>query len=158
MKLVTPLNESGPGVAIIVVGANPLYRKGLELVLNGQPRSKGESSFFLHGCSTVEDFEADLSDLSEPQQQSVIILLLDEGGEPASTIKNIDTLKKVNPLSKIIVISNSTNVDYINRCIEKGVHAYIPWDISDGCPEGCPRSNGWDAALVLRSNHVCSRL
>ena len=131
MKLVIPIEETRRRFAIILAGANPLYQKALKLILNDQPRSKGEASFFLHGCSTVEDFETDLSDLSEPQRQSVIIFLLDEGGEPASTIKNIDALKKVNPSSKIIVISNCKNVEYINRCIEKGINAYILSDISE---------------------------
>jgi DNA-binding NarL/FixJ family response regulator len=132
VQLEIPPEESLRGFSIIfLVGANPLYQKALKLILNDELRSNGEASFVLHGCSTVEDFETDLSDLSESQRQSVIIFLIDEGGEPASTIKNIDALKKVNPSSKIIVISNCKNVEYINRCIEKGINAYILSDISE---------------------------
>ena len=131
MNVVTRLDERQKRFSIMLVGANPLYQKALNMILNDQTGSKGDASYYLHGCSTAEDFEADLSHLPEPQRQSVIILLLDEGGEPASTIKNIDTLRTVNPASKIIVISSSKNVDYINRCIEKGTHAYILSDISE---------------------------
>ena len=130
-KSVTPPDESQEGFSIILVGANPLYQKALKLILNDQPRSKGEARFILRGCSTVEGFGADLSFLPEPQRQSVIVFLLDEGGEPAATIKNIDSLKKANPSSKIIIISNSKNVDYINRCIEKGICAYVLSDTSE---------------------------
>jgi len=137
MQLVTPLTEGRRGFSIILVGANPLYQKALKLILVDQLGAKGEASFFLHGCSTVEDFEADLSRLPEPQRQSVIIFLLDEGGEPASTMRNIDELKKVNPSSRIIVISNRKNVDYINRCIEKGIQAYILSDVSEDLLMDC---------------------
>ena len=135
--LVTPLTESWRGFSIILVGANPLYQKALKLILIDQLGAKGEGSYFLRGCSTVKDFEADLSRLSEPERESVIIFLLDEGGEPASTLRNIDGLKKANPSSKIIVISNSQNVDYINRCIEKGIQAYILSDTSEDLLMDC---------------------
>jgi DNA-binding NarL/FixJ family response regulator len=137
VKLVIPVEDDRRRFSILLVGANPLYQKALKLILNDQLHSKGEASFFLHGCSTVEDFEANLSELSEPQRQSVITLLLDEGGEPASTIKNINALKKANPLSRIILISNSKNVDYINRCIEKGIHAYVQLDLSEDLLFNC---------------------
>jgi len=130
-KLVSPLDESREGFSIIMVGANPLYQKALKLILNDQLRSKGQASFFLHGCSTVENFKADFDRLPASQRRSVIIFLVDEGNGPASTIRQIDGLKKVNPPAKIIVISSCKNVDYIIRCIEMGIQAYILSDISE---------------------------
>jgi DNA-binding NarL/FixJ family response regulator len=131
MNVVTRLDERQNRFSIMLVGANPLYQKALKLILNDQAGSKGQASYYLHGCSTAEDFETDVGHLPEPQRQSVIVLLLDDGGEPALTIKNIEKLRTVSKTSKIIVISSSKNVDYINRCIEKGVHAYILSDISE---------------------------
>lgn len=130
-QVVTPFNESRRSVSIILVGANPLYQKALKLILNDRSQSKREIALFVHSCSTVEDFEADVNRLPEPQRRSAIVLLLDEGGEPASTIKNIESLKNVNQSSRIIVVSNSKNADYINRCIEKGIHAYVLSDLSE---------------------------
>ena len=129
--------ESRRDFAIMLAGGNPLYQKGFKLILSGHLRSKGRASFFLHGCSPVESVEANLSELSERQKQFVIIFLLDEGGEPAATIRNIDALKKANPSCNIIVSSNSKNPDYINRCIEKGIQAYLPSDISEDLLVDC---------------------
>jgi DNA-binding NarL/FixJ family response regulator len=123
--------ESQRNFSVILVGASSLYRNALELILNNQIRSKELESISLHGCSTLQDFESEFSDLSEPQRRSLIILLIDEGGEPASTIKNIDTLNKLSSRSKIIVVSNSKNTDYVNRCLEKGIDAYIHSQISE---------------------------
>ena len=79
----------------------------------------------------MQDFDFEYNNLSDPQRRSLIILLIDEGGEPASTIKNIDSLNNKSSRSKIIVISNSKNLDYVNRCLEKGVCAYIHSQISE---------------------------
>lgn len=129
---VVSLRDKKPhGFAVMLVGGNPLYQKGFKLILNVQSRAVGREPFFLHSCSTVQNFEEKLRELPESQQESVIIFLLDEGGERASTIRNIDVLKKICPTCSIIVSSCSRNVDYINRCIEKGIHAYIPLDISE---------------------------
>ena len=119
------------GFAVMLVGGNPLYQKGFKLILNVQSRAIGKEPFFLHSCSTVQNFEDKLRELPESQQKSVIIFLLDDGGEPASTIKKIDHLKKISPSCRILLSSGCRNVDYINRCIEKGVHAYVPLDVSE---------------------------
>jgi two-component system nitrate/nitrite response regulator NarL len=126
--------SSGDGeniFSIIVLGNNVIYKKALELIIGEKINSKLIDIFELIGCSTVGEFPDIINNMSDEKRDSMIILLLDDGGDPASTIKNLDFLKKINPSHKIIVLSSSKNSDYIGRCIEKGIDAYLFSNMSE---------------------------